>query len=69
MIELHLEVRSDDCPHIWQVIFEHSVGYILTRCDYGGLEEYLKACRPSDYQEALEVIALAFMDRLAYGWE
>ena len=69
MIELHLEVRTDDCPHIRQVIFEHSIGYILTCCDYGGLEEYLKACCPSDYQEALEVIALAFMDRLAYGWE
>ena len=69
MIELHLEVRTDDCPHIRQVIFEHSVGYILTCCDYGGLEEYLKACCPSDYQEALEVIALAFMDRLANGWE
>jgi hypothetical protein len=68
IIELHLEVRDDECPHIWSVIFEHSVSYILSCCSDGGLEEYLRRQRPDDYSRVLEVIALAFLDRLAHSW-
>jgi len=53
LLEVALAVRRDEHPHLWRVVYEHSLGYILDGGEGYGLEECLRKYCPAP-DEVLE---------------